>query len=155
MEAKLRNLLVELYKGTPCMPIMVRLAWHDAGTYCAESKTGGANGSIRFEPEATHGANAGLSVAQKFLEDIKAAVPEVSYADLYQLASVVAIELAGSHKIPFKFVIIDPDSADKCTPDGRYPDANEKMGHLREVFYRTEKAIREDGRVAKRKSIQS
>lgn len=118
------------------MPILVRLAWHDAGTYCAKTKTGGANGSIRFEPEAGHGANAGLKIAHDFLKNIKEAVPEVSYADLYQLASVVAIEFAGGPKIPFKFGRIDADSADKCTPDGRLPDANKRMGHLREVFYR-------------------
>ena len=46
-------------------PIMVRLAWHDSGTYDKEISEwpacGGANGSIRFEPEINHGANAGLS----------------------------------------------------------------------------------------------
>ena len=42
------------------MPVMVRLAWHDAGTYCVKTKTGGANGSIRFDREMSHGANAGL-----------------------------------------------------------------------------------------------
>ena len=48
-----------------CHPIMVRLAWHDAGTFDASSKRwpdcGGANGSIRFDPEMEHAANAGLA----------------------------------------------------------------------------------------------
>ncbi len=136
MEEKLRGLLTELYKNTPCMPIMVRLAWHDAGTYCTKTKTGGANGSIRFEPEAKHDANNGLEIARNLLADIKQAVPEVSYADLYQLASVVAIEYAGGPKIPFKFGRVDADSADKCTPDGRLPDATKRMPHLRDIFGR-------------------
>lgn len=37
--------------------------WHDAGTYDAETKTGGPNGSIRNEAEYSHGANSGLKIA--------------------------------------------------------------------------------------------
>ena len=117
------------------MPLMVRLAWHDAGTYNVEDGTGGANGSIRFAPESEHGANAGLAKAVELLEPIHAANPDISYADLYQLASVVAIEFSGGPKIPFRMGRKDASAAD-CTPDGRLPDADKKMGHLRDVFYR-------------------
>jgi catalase (peroxidase I) len=98
---------------------MVRLGWHDAGTYCVETKTGGANGSIRCLPESGHGANAGLAWAVEQLNKIHDKHPEISYADLYQLASVVAIEHAGGPKIPFKMGRVDVDA---CTPDGRLPD---------------------------------
>lgn len=41
----------------------VRLGWHDAGTYNKNIEEwplrGGANGSLRFEIELKHGANAG------------------------------------------------------------------------------------------------
>ena len=67
----------------------VRLAWHDAGTYNAADKTGGANGTIRFDPECGHAANAGLTWATKKLEPIKEKHPDVGYADLYQLASAL------------------------------------------------------------------
>lgn len=136
MEEKLRGLLTELYKSTPCMPIMVRLAWHDAGTYDVKTGTGGANGSSRLEPESTHDANNGLDIARKLLMPIKTAVPEVTYADLYQLASVVAIEFSGGPKIPFRFGRVDCDSPDMCTPDGRLPDAKKRMPHLRDIFHR-------------------
>ncbi|KAL0334584.1 UNVERIFIED_CONTAM: L-ascorbate peroxidase 3 [Sesamum radiatum] len=49
-----------------CAPIMLRLAWHDAGTYDVNTKTGGPNGSIRNEEEYTHGANSGLKIALDF-----------------------------------------------------------------------------------------
>lgn len=134
-EQKLRSELKKLYAEVPCMPIMVRLAWHDSGSYSAADKTGGANATIRFAPERDFDANSGLSKARNLLEPIKSAVPEVSYADLYQLASVVAIEYAGGPKIPFRFGRKDMPS-ESCTPDGRLPDGGKRMGHLREVFSR-------------------
>lgn len=58
-------------------------------------RCGGANGSIRFEPEINHGANAGLVNALQLLQPIKDKHPEVGWADLIQLASAAAIEQAG------------------------------------------------------------
>jgi L-ascorbate peroxidase len=55
--------LADLLDKTNANPLMVRLAWHDSGTYDKSisewPRCGGAIGSIRFEPEITHGANAG------------------------------------------------------------------------------------------------
>jgi cytochrome c peroxidase len=46
-------------------PVLVRLAWHASGTYDKNTGTGGSNGAtMRFDPEASHGANAGLAVAR-------------------------------------------------------------------------------------------
>jgi catalase (peroxidase I) len=49
----------------------------------------------RFAPESEHGANAGLAIARKLLEPVKAAYPWISYADLWTLAGAVAIEAMG------------------------------------------------------------
>lgn len=135
LEKSVRADLVRLFGETPCAPIIVRLAWHDAGTYNAKDKSGGANGSIRFSPECDHGANNGLKIARDFLEPIKSDHPDISYADLYQLASVVAIECSGGPKIPFHLGRKDAEQPD-CTPDGRLPDASKRMDHLRDIFYR-------------------
>lgn len=44
--------------------VQVRLGWHDSGTYDKNieewPQRGGADGSLRFEPELNHGANAGI-----------------------------------------------------------------------------------------------
>lgn len=117
------------------MPIMVRLAWHDAGTYNSKDNTGGANASIRFKTENSHGANNGLNIAMDLLAPIKTAYPQISYADLFQLSSVAGIEYSGGPVIPFRMG--RPDAVEQlCTPDGRLPDATKRMGHLRDVFYR-------------------
>lgn len=61
-------------------------------------RCGGANASIRFEPEINHGANAGLINALQLLQPIKDKHPEAGWADLIQLASATAIEAAGEPK---------------------------------------------------------
>ncbi|KAJ7517308.1 hypothetical protein O6H91_21G018000 [Diphasiastrum complanatum] len=116
-----------------CAPIMLRLAWHDAGTYDVNTKTGGPNGSIRSEREYTHGANAGLKIAIDFCEQIKAKYPNITYADLYQLAGVVAVEVTGGPTVDFV-----PGRKDSVAtpPEGRLPDANKGSRHLRDIFYR-------------------
>ena len=54
-------------------------------------KPGGATGSIRFKPEIDHCCNVGLVNALNLVAPIKEKCPELSYADLFQLASAVAI----------------------------------------------------------------
>lgn len=123
-------------------PVFVRLAWHSSGSYCDKTKTGGSNGAtMRFAPEINHGGNAGLHLAQKWLEQIKAKHPAISYADLWILAGIVAIEEMGGPKI--KFIPGRTDSADATTPgndaptpDGRLPDGDKHAQHLRDIFYR-------------------
>lgn len=131
-------------------PIFVRLAWHDSGSYSAElkdqawPKAGGATASIRFKPELGYGANAGLDSALELLQPVKDSCPEVSWADLIQLASAESIEHAGGPHIPLRLGRKDAQGPDDCTPDGRlpaaaapFPDKSANPAeHLRAVFYR-------------------
>ncbi|KAL1935218.1 hypothetical protein VTP01DRAFT_4358 [Rhizomucor pusillus] len=118
-------------------PVLLRLAWHASGTYDKESKTGGSNGAtMRFEPEALHGANNGLKVARDLLEKIHAKYPDISYGDLWTLAGVCAIQELGGPQIPWRPGRQDALSAESCTPDGRLPDAAKKEDHIRDIFYR-------------------
>ncbi|KAG0477808.1 hypothetical protein HPP92_012527 [Vanilla planifolia] len=107
---KARRDLRALISSKNCAPIMLRLAWHDAGTFDIATKTGGPNGSIRFEEEYTHGANAGLKIAIDLL-----------------------VEVTGGPTI--EFVPGRRDSS-ACPKEGRLPDAKKGSQHLRDVFYR-------------------
>ncbi|XXG87064.1 hypothetical protein AAC387_Pa11g1848 [Persea americana] len=137
-----REDIKELLKTTFCHPILVRLGWHDAGTYDKNieewPKRGGANGSLRFEIELKHAANAGLVNALKLLQPIKEKYSSVTYADLFQLASATAVEEAGGPKIPMKYGRVDVIGPEQCPDEGRLPDAGppSPAGHLRDVFYR-------------------
>ncbi|KAL0360253.1 UNVERIFIED_CONTAM: L-ascorbate peroxidase T, chloroplastic [Sesamum radiatum] len=137
-----REDIKELLKTKYCHPILVRLGWHDAGTYNKNieewPQRGGANGSLRFEVELKHGANAGLVNALKLLQPIKEKYSKVTYADLFQLASAAAIEEAGGPKIPMKYGRVDVSGPEQCPEEGRLPDAGppSPAAHLRDVFYR-------------------
>nr|GEW10654.1 hypothetical protein [Tanacetum cinerariifolium] len=120
-----REDIKELLKTTFCHPILVRLGWHDAGTYNKNieewPQRGGANGSLRFDVEQKHAANAGLVNALKFLQPIKDKYTGVSYADLFQLASATAVEEAGGPKIPMKYGRVDVSGPEQCPEEGRLP----------------------------------
>ncbi|KAJ2848697.1 heme peroxidase [Coemansia brasiliensis] len=118
-------------------PVFVRLAWHASGTFDTKTKTGGSNGAtIRFHPEANHGANAGLDVARKRLEPLKKKYPNISYGDLYTLAGVVAVQELGGPTVRWRPGRSDDKSDQDCTPDGRLPDAAQGADHVRDIFYR-------------------
>ncbi|KAJ0789515.1 putative L-ascorbate peroxidase [Helianthus annuus] len=137
-----REDIKELLKTTFCHPILVRLGWHDAGTYNKNieewPQRGGANGSLKFDVEQKHAANAGLVNAMKLLQPIKDKYAGVTYADLFQLASATAIEEAGGPKIPMKYGRVDVTGPEQCPEEGRLPDAGppSPADHLRDVFYR-------------------
>ncbi|XP_057974017.1 probable L-ascorbate peroxidase 6, chloroplastic/mitochondrial isoform X2 [Malania oleifera] len=137
-----REDIKELLNAKFCHPILVRLGWHDAGTYNKNiedwPQRGGANGSLRFEIELKHAANAGLVNALKLIQPIKDKYSGVTYADLFQLASATAVEEAGGPKIPMKYGRVDVSGSEQCPEEGRLPDAGppSPAGHLRDVFYR-------------------
>jgi len=147
---KVREAIVEVIEndaekrgdGTSLYGTMIRLAWHCSGTYSCADGSGGSNGALmRFEPECSWGANAGLKVARDALEPVKAKFPDLPYADLYTYAGVVAVEEAGGPTIPFRTGRADLPDGVSSPPDGRLPDADKgsrvaTIAHLRDIFYR-------------------
>ena len=105
---------------------------------------GGANGSIRYEAELTHGANAGLKKGVSFLKEFKEQFPLLSWADIIQLASALAIECCGGPTLPMRYGRLDVSAPEQCPKEGNLPDAKPPFGggardapaHLRAIFYR-------------------
>jgi len=123
IEAVKKEVATMLEDNEDMGPTLVRLAWHSSGTYDKATKTGGSNGgTMRFDPEINHGANAGLAAAQDWLEPVKAKFPGITYADLWILGSYTAIEYMGGPAIPFRAGRTDAPSGDHCPPEGRLPD---------------------------------
>jgi L-ascorbate peroxidase len=124
---KLRGLIAE----KNCAPLMLRIAWHSAGTYDVKTKTGGPFGTMKYPTELGHAANNGLEIAVRLLQPIKELFPILSFGDFYQLAGVVAVEITGGPDVPFH-----PGRKDKDEPpvEGRLPNATKGVDHLRQVF---------------------
>ncbi|CAE8681899.1 unnamed protein product [Polarella glacialis] len=104
---KCKEELKDFIQKRSCHPILLRLAWHDSGTYDQRLDNfparGGATGSIRFDPEMNSAANAGMSKALDFLAKFAEKYPYVSWGDLIQLAAATAIECAGGPVIDMRY----------------------------------------------------
>lgn len=118
-------------------PVLVRLAWHSAGTYCADTDTGGSNGAgMRYEKEGGDPANAGLQHARVFLETVKSKHPWITYSDLWTLAGAVAVKEMGGPQIVWKPGRTDFVDDSKLPPRGRLPDGAQGADHIRFIFNR-------------------
>jgi len=134
---------------------MVRLAWHDSGTYDQRIEQwphrGGANGGSWHKEQLQFGANAGLEKAHDFLKPVFEKYPHVGQADLIQMASALAVELAGGPEIDMKYgrwsvpdgdCCVKPDSREGFADNAGLPDGEAPFGcgaatpaeHLRNVF---------------------
>jgi len=138
--ASLTSEITSLITDRNCAPILVRLAWHDAGTYDKTSKSGGPRAAQRFDTgESTHDANAGLEIARNLLQPLVTKYCDtdiISIADLWALAGNIAIKVSDGPDIPFRFGRTDIKAASECVEDGRLPDAKQGVDHVRNVLNR-------------------
>ncbi|KZV36658.1 L-ascorbate peroxidase-like [Dorcoceras hygrometricum] len=113
---------------------LLRLVFHDAGTFDKIENTGGMNGSIIYELDRLE--NTGLKRSLKILEKVKAEVDSVrpvSWADLIAAAGAYAVSICGGPNINVDLGRVDAMVPD---PEGRLPEETQGVASVKQSFKR-------------------
>ncbi|MDP3092558.1 MAG: catalase/peroxidase HPI [Nitrospira sp.] len=114
-------------------PLMIRMAWHAAGTYRIGDGRGGAGtGLQRFAPLNSWPDNANLDKARRLLWPIKRKYGrKISWADLMILVGNVALESMGFKTFGFaggRVDVWEPDESVYWGPEGKWLDDKRYSG---------------------------
>lgn len=135
----IRDALTANVIKTKC-PAVLRLVFHDAGTYLESAGDGGMNASVTYElnrPES-FGLKRGLSVVKSAYEALQgtAAEGKVSFADMIACAGAYAVEFTGGPTF-LERVPLGRADASTADPENRMPEQTLGGREMREHFARS------------------
>jgi len=108
---------------------IVRLAFHDAGSFDSGTNTGGADGCVDMSASENNGLEPIINALQPAVLAVQG---RLSRADVWALAAGMAIEFAGGPDLEFHTGRVDSSS---CSGHGsRMPDAELGRAHIIDIF---------------------
>ncbi|DBA86813.1 TPA: hypothetical protein ACH3X2_005396 [Trebouxia sp. C0005] len=128
---------------TKC-PVVLRLVFHDSGTYNVAAGNGGANASIQHELERPEnfGLKRGWKVIQQAMSHIQGTAAEglVSQADMIALVGAYAVGLCGGPLISVPVGRVDAQKADATD---RLPAEDFSADRLKQAFQQQGLSVQE------------
>jgi catalase-peroxidase len=114
-------------------PLLIRMAWHSAGTYrISDGRGGGGSGAQRFAPLNSWPDNVSLDKARRLLWPIKQKYGrKISWADLMILSGTVALDSMGLKTFGFgggRVDIWEPEEDTYWGPEGKWLDDERYTG---------------------------
>ena len=129
-ETELKELIETQIEPANC-PGLLRLAFHDAGTFRHHDGTGGVSGSVTTAAELEREENDGLAKSVLIVADIKRTHPQCSLPDIIAVAGAVAVRLCGGPDIQ---VGLGRGEDLRPSPTGRLPDKEDDADSLLQRF---------------------
>ena len=114
-------------------PGLVRLAFHDAGTFAPATNDGGASGSITNDLELHRQENDGLQKTSARILEMRKNLSDFSLPDIIAVAGAVAIEMCGGPKI---LVGLGRQESLTPAPINRLPDKDDDLKKVLDYFSR-------------------
>ncbi len=114
-------------------PGLVRLAFHDSGTFCKNTNSGGVSGSITNPSELGREENDGLKKSADLIILLKSKLPSITVPDIIAVAGAAAIEICGG---PIINVSLGRKESFDDAPKARLPDENDGSEKLKKTFDR-------------------
>ncbi|KAI3454206.1 hypothetical protein Pfo_010869 [Paulownia fortunei] len=111
---------------------LLRLVFHDAGTFDKGDKRGGMNGSIVYELDRPENKDLKKSILEKAKGQVDAIHP-VSWADLIAVAGAEAVLVCGGPKIPVQLGRVDATMHD---PEEQLPEESLDAAAMKQCFQR-------------------
>ncbi|XP_042497080.1 putative L-ascorbate peroxidase 6 isoform X2 [Macadamia integrifolia] len=109
---------------------VLRLAFHDAGTFDMDDTSGGMNGSIVYELDRPE--NSGLKKSVKILEKAKSEagiIQPVSWADMIAVGGAEAISICGGPTIPVQLGRLDSITQELVALSGAHTLGSKGFGN--------------------------
>lgn len=135
----------DLFYRSPCMALILRASFHDAGMFCKTPVVAGSRGTLRFPSELKKVEGTGLDFAMEQIEEIKHDGNHItallSYSDLIQLGGYAAVEYTGGPSMVFRMGRKDAEEHEVISDSKQLGSENKMMDRFISLGFSKEEFV--------------